>query len=464
MSVNSPASHATPRSPLNAAPQAPPEPEDTASSDAAPPTSYRRIRVLFPDQYGFARGKYVPAAAAGQDVSFSVTIFGVGYDRDLIPAPGAEVLEGMGDMTAHYSADDVRPCWEDDMGVVIADLERNGAPLAISSRRAARVAAEGLAKVAGGTPKIGIELEAYVLQRDPSGKWVPWDTPGAHCYGTGNIVDPIGMFDEILRAADACGIPIETSASEYDNPQFELVVAYDDALETLDRTFLLKQLSREVAMRKGLLLTFLGRPFADRGGNGTHFHLSVESSDGGNLYADNQSPDGLSTMAKHSVAGILAHHEALSALCAPTVNAYKRLQPGQLAGYWANWGYDHRSVAVRIPAGRGRSARLEHRLADGAANVYLAAGAMMTAARLGIEAGMEPPPPEEGDGLETANTERCVPENLSLALDALEADEEFSAAFGSEVIAHFIAMKRAEWARFARSVTDWELNEYLAFH
>ena len=428
------------------------------------PAGMHRIRVLFADQFGFARGKYVPAAAATGEVGFSVTIFGVGYDRDLIAAPGAAVLEGMGDLTARYTLDAVRPCWEEGTGVVIGDLEREGAPLEISSRLAARRAIDALGATVGGTPKLGVELEAYVLQRDEAGSWVPWDTPGAYCYGTGAVVDPVGLFDEIMAAAEACGIGIETMASEYDNPQFELVVGYGDALETLDRAFLLKQLAREVALRHGLLLTFLGRPFQNQGGNGTHFHLSVSDDGGANLFDDPGSDDGLSAAAKCAIAGVVDHHEALTALCAPTVNAYKRLKPGELAGYWANWGYDHRSVAVRVPSGRGRASRIEHRLADGAANLYLAATAMLSAARLGIEAGQPPPPAETGDALETANTERCCPENLSLALDALEADQALCGAVGAEVTDHFVAMKRAEWARFSRAVTDWELREYLAFH
>lgn len=425
---------------------------------------HKRIRVLFPDQYGFARGKYISGVAAGSGVSFSTTIFGVGYDRDLIPAPGAEVLEGMRDMMAYHSEADVRPSWEEGVGVVIARLQHNGEPLAICPRHAAERAVEGFAAAAGGSPRMGLELEAYVLQRDPDGRWVPWDTPGAYCYGTGALVDPIGLIEKILDAAERCGIPVETAASEYDNPQFELTVAYGEAMAALDNAFLLKLLCREVAQQHGLRMTFLGRPLGDRGGNGTHIHLSVQGGGERNLYADREADDGLSTLARRSIAGLLAHHEALSALCAPTVNAYKRLVPGQLSGYWANWGYDHRSVAVRVPPGREQAARLEHRLADGAANVYLAAAAMLTGARLGIEEELDPPPPEKGDGLETANTDRCVPENLALALDALEADAAVAEAMGSEVIAHFVAMKRAEWARFARAVTDWELNEYLAFH
>ena len=165
-------------------------------------------------------------------------------------------------------------------------------------------------------------------------------------------MDPVGLFDDIMAAAEVCGLGIETMGSEYDNPQFELVVGYGDALDALDRAFLLKQLCREVALRHGLLLTFLGRPFQDRGGNGTHFHLSITGDDGRNLFDDPSSDDGLAKAAKHAIAGVVAHHESLTALCAPTVNAYKRLKPGELAGYWANWGYDHRSVAVRVPSAR----------------------------------------------------------------------------------------------------------------
>ncbi len=428
------------------------------------PEGMHRIRVLFADHFGFARGKYVPAEAVTGEVGFSVTIFGVGYDRDLTPAPGTEVLAGMGDFSAHYSLADVRPSWDAGTGVVIANLERLGKPLAISSRLAAQRAIETLADITGGTPQIGVELEAYVLQPNGSGGWEPWDTPGAYCYGTGTVVDPVGLIDDIMAAAASCGLGIEAAASEYDNPQFELVVGYGDALDALDRAFLLKQLSREVALRHGLLLTFLGRPFQDQGGNGTHFHLSVTDSDGQNLFDDPAQGDGLSELAKAAIAGVVARHEALTAYCAPTINAYKRLKPGELAGYWANWGYDHRSVAVRVPSGRGAASRLEHRLPDGTANVYLAAAAMLTAARLGIETSEPLPPAETGDALETANTERCCPENLSLALDALEADRQLYEAVGEEISDHFVAMKRAEWARYARAVTDWELREYLTFH
>jgi glutamine synthetase len=126
------------------------------------------------------------------------------------------------------------------------------------------------------------------------------------------------------------------------------------------------------------MIAFLGRPFNDRGGNGRHLNLSLKDSEGSNLFYDLDDNNNLSQLARHTIAGLLAHHEALTAICAPTVNSYKRLFSGQLSGYWANWGYDHRSVAVRVPSDRGNGTGIESRLADGSANPYLATAALLT--------------------------------------------------------------------------------------
>jgi len=422
-----------------------------------------RIRVLFPDTFGFARGKYVPIAEATGELNFSVAVFGIGYDRDLIPAPGAAVLEGMGDIKAIYNPATSRPSWQKRTEIVIADLFTEGQPLDIAPRSALRKAVTSLSD-AGYTPQIGVELEGYVLEQTNNHKWVPWNTPSAHCYGTGLLADPSGLIDDIMATAASTGIPIETASAEYDSAQFEFTIRYDDPLVAIDNTFLLRLLCREKAIEHGLMITFLGRPFNDRGGNGLHINLSLKDSEESNLFYDPDDNNNLSQLARHTIAGLLTHHEALTAICAPTVNSYKRLFSGQLSGYWANWGYDHRSVAVRVPSDRGNGTRIESRLADGSANPYLATAALLQACRLGIEGELDPPPPEDGDGLEKANTERCCPENLSMALDALEADQNLVAALGQPIVSHFVAMKRAEWARFSRTVTDWELNEYLSYH
>ena len=99
---------------------------------------------------------------------------------------------------------------------------------------------------------------------------------------------------------------------------------------------------------------------------------------------DPDDSDGLSEVARRSIAGLVAHHRGMAAICAPTVNAYKRLKPDMLNGYWANWGFDDRTVGIRVPPARGEGSRLEHRTADAAANPYLVGAALLHAARMGV--------------------------------------------------------------------------------
>ncbi len=425
-------------------------------------SDYRRLRVLFPDHLGLARGKYIPTAHATDRVSHCIGTFALNFDRSMTPAPGSKMLEGLPDCTAVFSPERVRPGWEEGTGVVLADLEFNGEPLAISPRHVLRRAVAAWASL-GYQVKVGIELEAYVMQRDGRGGWEAWDTPGAFVYGTGSTVDPAGVFDDIMATADRCGLPIESINSEFDTPQFEMTLRCDDALQAVDDVFLFKVMAREVASRHQLLLTFMGKPFAGRSGSGLHVNFSLVDDAGANRFADPETPDGLSCLARQCIAGLIAHHAGMAALCVPTVNGYKRLRPGQLAGYWANWGYDHRGATLRVPGARGDCARLEHRMSDGAANPYLATAAVLQAARLGVTDRLSPPAPEEQDCLEHQSTDQHVPDDLGRALDALESDRALVDAVGREMTALFVSIKRAEWQKFTAAVTDWELNYYLPF-
>jgi glutamine synthetase len=153
----------------------------------------------------------------------------------------------------------------------------------------------------------------------------------------------------------------------------------------------------------------------------------------------------------------------MTALVAPTVNSYKRLQPGSMCGYWANWGYDHRGVTVRVPPARGEGTRLEHRVGDGAVTPHQVVAAVLTAGLLGYEKGYPLPPVEQLDCIENASTDVVAPASLTHALDALEADTDLVEAFGAAFVDGFVTVKRAEWDRYKRWTTDWETAEYLPF-
>jgi glutamine synthetase len=141
------------------------------------------------------------------------------------------------------------------------------------------------------------------------------------------------------------------------------------------------------------------------------------------------------------------------------VNAYKRYVAQELGPYYIDWGTDNRSVAVRVPAERGRAARLESRLADGSASAYLTSAAHIFAGVDGVERGLDPGPATES--IYEPPVERpTVPFSLGEALDALDADTFMRAALGEQFVQAFLAIKRNEWRRFQLAVTDWELREY----
>lgn len=424
---------------------------------------FNRLRVLWPDHLGLARGKYVPAKLAANGVRHCTGLWALGYDRQMTPeTPGAHWNDGLPDLDATYDLDAIRPGWEPGTRVVVADLSDPDGPIAVSPRGALRRAIADW-NALGYRPYVGMEFEAYLFTPDGHGGWVPLDTPGAYVYGTGPAVDPLGLLDAIWEACDGANIPLESVNSEYDTPQFEFTLRYADALTAADEGFLFKVLAREVAHRFGLLMTFMGKPLSDRGGSGLHFNMSLRDDDDRNVINDPSTDDGISELARQMVAGMLAHHQALAGICAPTVNAYKRLRPASLSGYWSNWGHDHRGATVRIPPERGAGARLEHRLSDGAAVVHSSLAAVLQAARLGHVNQLALGPAEAGNGLDTIDATVGVPATLSAALDALEADEELVTALGSELVGQHLSVKRAEWERFQSATTDWELKEYLHF-
>jgi len=423
---------------------------------------FDRLRLLWPDHLGLARGKYLTPEKAASGTAHCISLFTLGFDRVMIPHDGGFYWDGLPDCDADFDEESIRAGWQEGTMVVVPDITREGQPVPLSPRNVLR---DAIAKWAGHglTPMVGIELEAYLFEPDGEGSWRPISTPGAYVYGTGMAVDPSGTIDEIMRTAASAGMRMESVNSEYDNGQFELTLAYDDAMAAADDAFLFKVMAREVAAQNGMMLTFMGKPINDRGGSGLHVNLSFNDENGNNVMSDEDAADGLSPMARSVIGGLLHHHVGMTALLAPTVNAYKRLQPGMLCGYWANWGYDHRGVTVRVPPARGQGTRLEHRVADGSVTPHQALAAVLTAARLGHEKGYEPPPVETLDCLENASTDVVTPASLADALDALEDDADLVEAFGRAYVDGFVTVKRAEWDRYQKWTTDWELTEYLPF-
>ena len=433
-------------------------------------TKGKRLRLLFPDIHGMERGKYLFGdVAEGGHAAFCIGVYPLTHDREILAVPNTQFDIGLPDLDVHLDRDTLRTSWEPETLIGIGDATFRGKPTPLDPRNVLRTAVEAW-RALGLEPQISFELEFYLMEPDGGGGWRPISLRSHRVYGTGMSIDPTGCVDEMVTTALACGFPVESWGSEFDEAAYEVNIRYNDAMPAADDAFVFRLLTREIAARHGKLATFMGRPLNDRGGSGMHVNFSFRREDGSNAFHDPNDPDGLSDLTRHCAAGLLAHHAGMAAIMAPHVNAYKRLQPDMLNGYWAVWGHDDRSVTVRAPPARGEGTRLEHRTADAAANPYLVGAAVLNAARFGVEDAMELGPAQTVGG--APDSDVCIPATLVDALEALNADARLVEALGPELVEAFTILKRGEWARYASAVedtmsnevSDWELRYYLPYY
>ncbi|MCB1339501.1 MAG: glutamine synthetase [Pseudooceanicola sp.] len=425
-----------------------------------------RLRALFCDHLSIMRGKYLPHSKLRDDSTrFCLSVFGTHYDRDLLDAPGAKVKQGLPDMDLRWRADDIRDSWEADTQIVLGDLyDEEGEPLALCPRGALKRAVADW-RAQGLTPKVGIELEAYAFQADDKGRLMPYDAPGGVVYGTGSFADPLRFNDRIWEMADRLGFSLDLITSEFDTPQFEYTLTFDDALRAVDDIVLFRLMAREIALEYGVVLTFMPKPIAECGGSGMHVNFSFTDADGNNMLANGPKggPENMNDLARGCIAGLVHHHRGLAGLVAPTANSYLRLQPGSLSGYWQNWGGDHRNVTTRISGEGGAKARLEHRMADASANPYTAVASVLQAARLGVQNGYALPPIETGDGFDRSDAKTGVANDLAGAMKDLEKDSALTTAVGPDLVANHLYMKRKEAKKTRDLEGDAQRDFYIWF-
>jgi glutamine synthetase len=313
-------------------------------------------------------------------------------------------------------------------------------------------------------PIVGPELEFFLVRRDPAA------THGIRrgvdqtsmVYTVGPQADPDGVVRRMTEALAQLGLEVLAAGHEFMNSQYEINLRHTDALRAADRAFRLKTAVKDIAAQRGLVATFMGKPFNDQGGSGTHLHVSVNR-DERNAFDAPGEQDGVSAELRAFTAGVLSHAAGLMAFLNPTINAYRRIQPDSLAPTHANWGWDNRSAFIRIPPERGGATRIEIRVADGAANPYLAIAAVLAAGAHGVREGLSPPPPVDGDAYRAARDVigRALPLSLEAALEALESDAVLCRALGPQIVDTFLAVKRFEIERHRAWVSDWEITEYL---
>jgi glutamine synthetase len=281
-------------------------------------------------------------------------------------------------------------------------------------------------------------------------------------YTVGDVADPKGTLSDMLEAAVALDLQAIAAAHEYGRAQYEINLRHGPALHSADRAFRYKAMVKEMAARDGLLATFMGKPFNDDEGSGLHLHISFVDDEGRNVCDVDGEPEGLGALTRHFLAGVLEHAPGMMVFFNPTVNAYRRINAEALVPTRVCWGHDHRMTLIRVPRERGRACRLEIRLGDGTANIYLAYAAALAAGLDGIRRELEPPGPLEGMiyDLPEEQLGRPLPTTFQEALDELKRDSVLVEAMGQELVDTFATIKLYELERFRAWVTDWEFREY----
>jgi glutamine synthetase len=426
----------------------------------------RYLLAQFVDIHGAAKAKAVPVEhydmVIGDGAGFAgFAVWGLGM------GPHGPDFMGVGDPATITEVP-----WMPGFARIACDGHVRGEPYPYCSRVALKRQLKRFAD-RGYTLYTGIEPEFMLLKRTEQGNLALYDATDAAdkpCYDYKGLARVSPILDDLSRHLRSVGIDVYQIDHEDANGQFEINFTYADALKSADNMIFFKMAASEIARAHGAIATFMPKPFSNRTGTGAHFHLSIGAEGQKNVFYDKSDSRGLglSELGYWFLGGLLHHARALAAICAPTVNSYKRLVVGRsLSGAtWAPayiaYGDNNRTACVRIPYGR-----IELRLPDGAANPYLATAALAAAGLDGIDRRLDPGEPLNVNLYDLTAEEiskrgiGLLPQSLSEAVDALAADEVVQSGIGAELAAEFIRLKRMEWVEYSRHVGDWETQRYL---
>ncbi len=325
------------------------------------------------------------------------------------------------------------------------------------------------AEKAGYLLNVGAELEYYYF-------------PDEH---TPEPLDNVGYFD--LSVSDAArdlrrntvltlekmSVPVEYTFHAAGRSQHGMSLRHAEALSMSDAITTAKLIIKQQAYESGCHASFMPKPLAGEDGSAMFLCQSLFDHDGNNVFwGEDDEKYHLSDIAKHYMAGILAHAREISAITNPTVNSYKRITTGgDSVPQYATWGLRNRASMIRIPVykpGKQLSTRIELRSPDPMANPYLVNAVTLAAGLDGIERKLELPPEATAETLKLTDRQMLeagytpLPRSLKEALDVFEDSQFMKDALGEHIHSFFLKKKRNEWHKFESTITEWEIKHYLA--
>lgn len=357
-----------------------------------------------------------------------------------------------------------RYAWFPRTAVVLCDARSSGgSPVAVSPRQILKAQLQKTEQM-GLTPFVASELELFLLKETPDSadeKGYVNLQPKHRTMHPETVIRTSEDEDyaaDLRAALELSDIPVELVKAEYSPGQIEVNLAYAAALDAADRHVLMKTACKELALRKGLVATFMAKWHHASGGSSCHVHLSMRGPTGKSSF--DQGDGKMTSTLRHFVGGLITYARDFFLFYAPTTNSYKRLVPNTFAPAQLHWGVDNRTVAFRVIGG-GLAKRVENRIPGADVNPYLVYAAMLASGLEGVRSKIEPP--EEGlTGNAYAESSGIpIPRSLEEATDLFEASPLVAATLGNEVQAHYTNFGRQTAAALRHKVSDVERRALL---
>jgi len=431
------------------------------------------VDLLLADLSGVIRGKRYPIEDLPQvwrsGVSFPASVFLLDTCGRSHDPGGKGFSDGDPDAIARPLPGTLKPVpWaKRPLGQLLLTFnDSKGDPLSFEPRN---VLARTLEKIRGLglKPVVAFELEFYLLDKERANGHLPQPPispltgkreAGTQVYGMDQVDGFEDLLEDITQACDSQGIPTGAITAEYAPGQFEINLRHEeDPLAAADHCVLFKRVVRGVARKHGYQATFMAKPYPEEAGSGLHLHVSLYDEEGNNVFDGGSEP--ASDTLRHAIGGALQLLPESMAFLAPNVNSYRRFEPNIFVPISRSWGFENRSVAMRVPIGNGKSRRIESRVAGADANPYLALATLLAGVHHGIVNRIDPGPPHEGNAGEAFDP--GLPMRPRRALELLLASKVMPDYLGADYPRLYAACKEAEYDEFDWLISPQEYDWYL---
>lgn len=426
------------------------------------------VECVTPDFTGIARGKIVPREKFSADEGMRLpeavlvqTVTGEFADN-VTPATDPDMI-----LLPDPNSIRLVPWAKDPVAQVIHDCyNSDGTPVDLSPRYVLRRVLK-LYEDMGWEPVVAPEMEFYIVDvnRDPD---LPLQPPlgrtgrpetGRKAYSIDAVNEYDDMFEDIYDYCDAQNLAIDTLIHEVGACQMEINFLHGDALDLADQVFLFKRTVREAAIRHNMYATFMAKPMEGEPGSAMHMHQSViDTASGRNVFSNE---DGSPSPAfYHFIGGLQRYLPKTMPFFAPYVNSYRRLTPYTAAPTNVQWGFDNRTVGLRVPHSSPAARRVENRVPGVDVNPYIAMAASLACGYLGMVNQIDCAEPVQ---INAYSLPYELPRGTEDALEQLKACPEIAEILGPRFVELYIAMKEKEFSEYFRVISPWE-RKFLLLH